>query len=60
VFEHNNNLSGSVILLKKMARGVCFAGDISKIRQGYSKGFTIKGMSFKHDSSDLRFILLRK
>jgi len=33
MFEHNRNLSGSVILLKKMTSEVWSVGDISKIRQ---------------------------
>jgi len=60
VFEHNSNLNGPVILLKRMTSGVWSVGDISRIHQGCSKGFTVRDVSFGHDSSDLWFILLRK
>ena len=44
VFEHNNNLIRSVILLKRMASEIRSAGDIDMIPQDIKKGFTARDL----------------
>ena len=43
VLEHNSNLSGPVVLLKKMTSGL-FTGDIGFIRWGVDYSLAIRGL----------------